>query len=189
MIFFALPVFSALPEGGEDLDSYIASLASGDQSALEQIYRQTHGAVYGFALSLCKNAQDAEDVLQEVYIQAYQGAGSYASQGKPMAWLLTITRNLALMCLREKKRVVAMSPEDWQTQFADRAAFTEEDRLLLEGLLSRLGDEERQIVMLHAVAGLKHREIAQLLELPLATVLSKYSRSLKKLRNLFMEVQ
>lgn len=49
--------------------------------------------------------------------------------------------------------------------------------------MKQLTDQERQIVMLHAVAGFKHREIAELLELPLSTVLSKYRRALKKLRH------
>lgn len=48
--------------------------------------------------------------------------------------------------------------------------------------MTGLSDQERQVVLLHAVTGLKHREIAALLELPLPTVLSKYSRALKKLR-------
>ena len=54
--------------------------------------------------------------------------------------------------------------------------------LLLAALLTALGDQEREIVALHALTGLKHREIAALLDLPLATVLSKYSRAMKKLR-------
>ena len=54
---------------------------------------------------------------------------------------------------------------------------------LLELAVNALADEERRVVMLHAVAGLKHREIADLLEMPLATVLSKYHRALKKLNN------
>lgn len=59
-------------------------------------------------------------------------------------------------------------------------------RHVLRAALSVLSEQERQVVMLHAVTGLKHREIAQLLELPLATVLSKYRRALKKL-NLLLE--
>ena len=59
---------------------------------------------------------------------------------------------------------------------------TVEDRLLLRAALKQLSDAERQIVMLHAVAGLRHRETAALLELPLATVLSKYARAVKKLK-------
>ena len=57
-----------------------------------------------------------------------------------------------------------------------------EDRVVLEAALRLLTGEERRIVMLHAVAGLKHRETAELLELPLSTVLSKYRRALKKLK-------
>ena len=75
-----------------------------------------------------------------------------------------------------------MAPEDWHAAFADRPDLTPEDRLTLESLLTVLSDQERQIVVLHALTGLKHRETAALLELPLPTVLSKYSRALNKLR-------
>lgn len=57
-----------------------------------------------------------------------------------------------------------------------------EDRLVLEAAFGVLSDTERQIVMLHAVSGIKHREIALILELPLSTVLSKYARALSKLK-------
>ena len=60
--------------------------------------------------------------------------------------------------------------------------FEVEDRMMLEAVLSALSDEERQIVTLHALTGLRHREIAALLGLPLPTVLSKSSRALKKLQ-------
>ena len=52
----------------------------------------------------------------------------------------------------------------------------------MQQALATLGEEERRIILLHAVTGLKHREIAALLELPLSTVLSKYNRALKKMR-------
>ena len=61
-------------------------------------------------------------------------------------------------------------------------ALSPEERELLQTALAALEEQERRIVVLHAVTGLKHREIAQLLELPLATVLSKYHRALKKLK-------
>ena len=126
--------------------------------------------------------------MQDTYLQVSRAAAAYRSQGKPMAWMLTIARNLSLQRMRERERTVAMTPEDWQTQFADRAAFTSDDRLVLEAVLSALGETEREIVMLHAVAGMKHREIASLMDLPLPTVLSKYNRALKKLREAMKEV-
>jgi RNA polymerase sigma factor (sigma-70 family) len=84
-------------------EALIAEMAAEDTQALEKLYEQTKTMVYGFALSLTKNAQDAEDVTQDTYVRLFQAAKSYRPQGKPMAWILTITRNLFLMKLRKKK--------------------------------------------------------------------------------------
>lgn len=169
------------------IENCIAKIATGDQEALTLLYRKTSAAVYGFALSILKNKQDAEDVLQDTYIQIWNAAGSYTPNGKPLAWIFTITRNLALMRIRERSRTVAVAPEDWQSVFADVPAVNHEDRQMLASLLGTLSDQERQIVILHAMTGLKHREIAELLNLRLSTVLSKYNRSLKKLCNVLKE--
>ena len=164
------------------IENYIAKIAAGDQETLTLLYQQTSAAVYGFALSILKNKQDAEDVLQDTYIQIWNAAGGYTPKGKPLAWIFTITRNLALMRIREQSRTVTIEPESWQSLFADEPAVTSEDQLVLASLMETLSDQERQIVVLHAAAGLKHREIAKLLELPLPTVLSKYRRALSKLK-------
>lgn len=167
------------------LESLLLRMAVGDRDALESLYTETSAAVYGLALSVTKNAADAEDVLQETYLHAWSAAESYRSRGTPMAWLLTIAKNLALMKLRQGNRTTTLEAEEWALLPAAPSA-SPEDRLVLETALRRLGDEERQIVMLHAVAGMKHREIASLLDLALPTVLSKYHRALKKLRT-YME--
>lgn len=167
------------------LDELIRRLATGDQDALEALYAETRAAVYGFSLSITKNGADAEDVLHETYLNVWSAAGSYRSKGTPMAWLLAIAKNLSLMKLRERKRWQELEPEEWELLPAAPGAGVE-DRQLLESVLNRLAEEERQIVMLHAVAGMKHREIAALMDLALPTVLSKYHRALKKLRT-YME--
>ena len=99
-----------------------------------------------------------------------------------MGWLLTVTKNLARMKLRQQTRQVELNDEEWDAIPADDASLSPEDRQVLQTALGKLDGQERQVVLLHAVSGLKHREIAALLELPLATVLSKYHRALKKLR-------
>ena len=169
------------------LDECLSRIAAGDRQALAELYNRTRAAVYGLVLSICKNVQDAEDALQEVYIRVWQTAEGYTTQGKPMAWLITIARNLALMQLRRRAKTIAVAPEDWQGAFAGQTELQLDDRLTLEALLGVLSDEERQIVVLHAVAGLKHRESARLLSLPLPTVLSKYNRALKKLKQAWKE--
>ena len=182
----------AAPLSGSDpaqIDQYLAQIAAGDRDALAQLYESTHAAVYGFALSLLKNAQDAQDVLQDTFVQVFLAAGQYRPQGKPMAWLMTIARNQAMMRLRSRGRTVLMQPEDWHEAFADKPEVTQEDLVTLHALLEALGDEERQIVTLHALTGLKHREIAKMMDLALSTVLSKYHRAIKKLANLLKEAE
>lgn len=160
----------------------IAAMATKDTQALCRFYERTRTAVYGFALSILKDPHDAEDVLQDTYIQLFRAADRYVPRGKPMAFVFTITRNLALMRLRQERHTAELSDEQWQCFGEEQPAFTAEDRLVLRAAMQTLSDEARQIVALHALSGFRHREIAALLELPLATVLSKYHRALKKLR-------
>lgn len=188
MLFIALLQDTGIElNNDEQIDALLQRLAKGDKDALTDLYNKTRAAIYGFSLSITKNASDAEDVLQDTYIKAWMNAGSYSSKGTPMAWLMTIAKNLSLMKLREKKRHQDLEPEEWDMNFhiPDTAENTEARHFLMEAL-KILTEEERQIIMLHAVSGLKHREIADLLELALATVLSKYHRALKKLR-IYME--
>ncbi|MBR6407457.1 MAG: RNA polymerase sigma factor [Clostridia bacterium] len=173
---------SALPS---ELDSLIYSISSGSSRALAELYSITDRAVYGYALSILRNHHDAQDVMQETYIKIWQHAQNYTPRSKPMAWILTITRNLALSGLRRQKYNADIDDDRFNSIFdCNNDMLTADDRVTLESVLLRLKDDERQIVMLHCVAGLKHRETAKLLGMPLSTVLSKYNRSVKKLKNL-----
>ena len=174
------------PSAREDLESLLLGVAAGDSHSLEELYHRTRTVVYGLVLSYLKHPQDAEDVTQDAFVRIWDTAASYRPQGKPMAWLLTVARNLALMRLRERGKTQELTDEEWSALPARAPDVPTEDRHVLRAALSVLSEQERQVVMLHAVTGLKHREIAQLLELPLATVLSKYRRALKKL-NLLLE--
>lgn len=173
-----------------DVDDLIKKIAKGDKCALSDLYNETRSAVYGFALSMTKNRDDSEDILQDTFIKVWQNAANYQSQGTPMAWILSITKNLSLMKLREHGRKQDLAPEEWDALFHDAdPSATIDDRHLLQAALTILSDEERDIVLLHAISGLKHREIAALLNMALATVLSKYHRGLKKLRNYLESMQ
>ena len=166
------------------LEELLIRVAGGDTQALGAVYRQTRGAVYAMALGILKNAEDASDVTQDTFVKLWESAGRYRAQGSPMAWVLAIARNLALMRLRQGSRTHTMTEEEWDAIPAAADSVTAEDRAVLQSALAHLSDPERQIVLLHAAGGLRHREIGQLLGLPLATVLSKYHRALKKLRAL-----
>jgi RNA polymerase sigma-70 factor (ECF subfamily) len=163
-------------------DALIFGIARGGRDELETLYRQTSPAVYAYALSILKNSSAAEDVMQDTFVSIAQNAAGYRSQGKPMAWIMTITRNLAFMRLQksENKNV----PLDDCAEFSQpQDEYSECDRkLMLKTALAVLSAEERQIVTLHGVSGLKHREIAAMMGIPLSTVLTKYKRALEKMK-------
>ena len=163
-------------------DRLIFGIAQGGRAELELLYRQVSPAVYAYALSILKNFSAAEDVMQDAFVSIAQNAAGYRSQGKPMAWIMTITRNLALMRL-QKKESRNLPIDDYTELACGRDMYSETDnRLMLKTALGALSEEERQIVTLHGVAGIKHREIAELLDMPLSTVLTKYKRALEKMK-------
>lgn len=168
----------------KQLDKCIRDLASGDKSAMRDLYNYSASSVYGFAMSILKNPQDCEDVLHDCFIRIYQSAASYTSYGKPMAWIFTITRNLCMQKLREQSRISDIAQEDWEQYMGENDNISSEDNMILSECLNTLSEEERRIVVMHAVSGMKHKEIAAFLNMPLSTVLSKYNRSLKKLKTI-----
>ena len=148
-----------------ELQQLLLHIAGGERDALAELYQRTRTAVYGLALSYLKNAQDAQDLTQDGYVQVWDCAEE------------------CLMRLRREERHAALSDEEWDALPAQECGLDADERTLLQQALASLADEERRIVLLHAVTGMKHREIAALLELPLPTVLSKYHRALKKMRS------
>ena len=99
-----------------------------------------------------------------------------------MAWILKITKNLCLKSIRAGKRKSFDSETELQNMLAEDSTLSVDEKMFMAEVMESLSDTEREIVVLHAVSGFKHREIADVLDLPLPTVLSKYNRALEKLR-------
>lgn len=163
-------------------DCLISDIGNGDKQAFRKLYESTYESVYGFVLSIVKNKYDAEDVLHETFLTVYQKAGGYKPMGKPMAWIFTITKNAAYDKLSERNKIRELD----ESRSADGLDFTEitdlEDKSVIEALFKVLNDEEKQLILIHAVGGLKFREASEALNLPLNTVLSKYHRAIKKMQ-------
>jgi RNA polymerase sigma-70 factor (ECF subfamily) len=163
------------------LDNLLAKIAQGDQDALAHLYQATNKTVYAYILSLIGNFADAQDLLQDTYLKIRSGAHMYQSQGKPLAWIFTIAKNLTFMKLRYAKSRPTLALSEDEGLSIEAPTSQVEDTMVLREALLILSDTDRQIVFLHAISGMKHREIAEILQMPLATVLSKYARSLIKL--------
>ena len=171
-------------------ETYIFDIADGNKFALEELYSKTRNYVYGYALSMLSNVNDAEDVMQDTYVNIYKYASMYNPRNKPLAWILTITKNLCLNKLKQKKRRKEIEIED---VYEINGIITKDKRHMhhdyafARTILEELTEEEKKIIILSSVEGLKYREIAHLLDLNLSTVLSKYHRAMKKLRTKYKE--
>lgn len=163
------------------LDRLLLAAGQGDRAAFAGLYEAARGAVYAAALGMLRDPHAAQDLCQDAFVRIWESAPRYRSEGSPMAWMLTITRNLARMALRGAGRQQTLTEEEWAA--LPGGGEPGEDALVLREALQSLDEEERQVILLHAVSGLKHREIAALMERPLSTILSKYQRGLKKLKN------
>lgn len=184
MLLFGMT--AAVGESGKGVsdETLLKQVGTGDREAFRQLYQNTDRTVYSFILSIVKNPSDAEEILQETYLKVWTSASGYVGQGKPLAWIFTIARNLCYMRFRDRKHEVDVGLDDLnQTEMGELCRQIENvaDRMALMAALEILKEDERQIVILHASAGMKHREIAASLQMPLATVLSKYRRAMKKL--------
>ena len=162
----------------------MSRVAGGDEKAFEELYRLTYRPLFSFLLSLTADQESASDLMQETYLSVYVSAHKYREQGNPLAWIMKIGKNLFLMGKRRKDNnlIFLEDPGEGRQDIAFDSIEDGESRELLQMLFEILSQEERSIVTLHDLSGFKHREIAEILGLPVGTVLSKYHRATKKMR-------
>lgn len=168
----------------ESLDSLILDISIGKIESLEILYHEVHTKVFSYAFSVLKNIADAEDVTQDTFVNIYKYASHYEKKNKPMAWIITITKNLAYQKIKKNNKLQLITDEDLEKISIKEKDF---DAVLIKEILNALSDEERQIVILNLISGLKHREIADLMNLKLPTELSKYNRAIKKICSEYKE--
>lgn len=175
-----LTVLSPDPSRSARLEGCIKEIANNDMTSLKRLYEELGAGVYSFALSMMQNREDAEDILQETFLTVHRSAHLYRPVGRPTQWVMTVTRNLCISRLRQRSRTAPLSegiePVDYTS------VLNSDDRIDLARAMNTLSDEEQRVVVLHAISGLKHREIAAVLDVPVSTVTNKYRRALKKLK-------
>lgn len=184
MLIFEAVVYEApVQRVGIQLDeSLFPRIAAEEKEAFCTLYKACSSAIFAYALSILRNRDDAEDAMQDTFLKIRSAAHLYKPQGKPMAWIFTITKNVCLMMYRKRQHIVRLSEESEEPDLGLDQIENLEDRMTLEKAFTVLPEDSCRIIMLHAVSGMKHREIAELLNMPISTVLSKYNRGIKKLQ-------
>lgn len=155
-----------------------------DPQPFEQTMLPHLDAAYTLARWLLRHEQDAEDAVQDAFLRAYRAFGRFRG-GDGRAWLLTIVRNVCYTRLRvtrgaprpEVFEEELHSPTANHTDMTNVAANSE----LLNEALGRLEPEFREALVLHEIEGLAYRDIAQVIDCPIGTVMSRISRARQKL--------
>jgi RNA polymerase sigma-70 factor (ECF subfamily) len=187
MGIFSFVIDDSLPENQKHTqlhidESLFDQIGNNDLEAFEALYHLTERTMYAYILSIVRNHEDALDILHDTYLKILSAAHLYKPMGKPLAWMFTIARNLHRNKMRLQQRTSDEAAIELDNSLNFSYVSAPEDRLVLQAALKILSEEERQIVLLYAVSGMKHKEIARSIGLPLSTALSKYHRALKKLK-------
>jgi RNA polymerase sigma-70 factor (ECF subfamily) len=185
------PAYSTRPDAATPRDDalIIRRIADGDESALATLYDHWAQSVYSLVALLLKDADGAEDVVEDTFWQVWQRASSYdASRGTVRTWILTIARSRALDRVRSRGRnrediatdlSLVLDPRSDPAQEAEGA----ERRNLVYAALCELPEDQRRALELAYFGGLSQSEIADALSEPLGTVKTRMRLGMQKLRD------
>ena len=167
---------------GKDINELVNELQNGNIEVFDDIYYQTKNIVYYSIFIILKDYQLSEDIMQDTYLKALEKIHSYKRKAHFKSWIITIAKNLAINEYNKRKREMLIDIGDNEYLFGSTSS-TVENEILISQIFTVLSDEEKEIVILHVVGDLKHREIAKLLNKPLGTITWAYNNAIKKLKN------
>jgi RNA polymerase sigma-70 factor (ECF subfamily) len=188
---------STTPEQHEDRSielELLARIAGRERAAFEELYTRYVNILYATALKFLKTDADAQDVVQDVFIQIWDKAKLYdPAKGKPLTWALTLTRNRSIDRIRAIQRRSRLRDEfEHETAVDESAGVREalsgvdasEKAKILREAVSQLSPQQRVVIELAFFRGLTQNEIADQLGEPLGTVKARARRGLMKLKEI-----
>ena len=170
-------------EGPSSEAELIRAAASGNMGAFAQLVRAHRARVLRIAFGIVGSVEEAEDVAQQVFIKVWNSLPSYHPRGAFAAWLHRIAVNAAIDTLR--RQPAAVSLEDWQPaerQLPEEAALRQDAYQRVREAVVTLPPNARAALILREYEQLSYREIAEALQIPMGTVMSRlnYARSILK---------
>ncbi len=172
----------------------LARVAKRERAAFEQLYDRYSNILYATAMKFLKEDADAQDVVQDVFIQIWDKAKLYdPAKGKPLTWALTLTRNRSIDRIRAIQRRTRLRDDFEKETVVDESAGVREalsgvdaseKSQILRDAVGRLSPEQRNVIELAFFSGFTQSEIADRLGEPLGTVKARARRGLMKLKEI-----
>lgn len=178
---------------GINSDSPESSVQMGPASRFEELFLPHLDAAYNLARWLVNGDQDAQDIVQEAYVRAFKGFAGFRGDN-PRAWLLTIVRNTAYTWIKRHAPDEKLIPFDEESHVVPvepgpSELSQEKRRELLDQALGRLPTEFREVLVLFEFEGWSYKAMADALEVPLGTVMSRLSRARRRLQQELAQFQ
>lgn len=159
---------------------------AGDSKAFEKLIERYQKPVFNVALRMLNNLQDAEDVVQVVFIKAYEKLDTFKSKYKFFSWVYRMAVNESLNFIKRETRFETLDVATLANEKNTESAFTDfETKEQVELALMFLQPSQRAIVVLKHFHGLSYQEIAYIMEVPEKTVKSRLYESRQQLRKIF----
>lgn len=179
-----------LPEIG-DVD-LIQRMGTGDPEAFALFQRRHIGIIYTTAHRVLNNDTDAEDVAQEVLFMLWEKSPMYdIERGKPVTWVVTMTRNKAIDRLRSLQRRLRLqdevrleNPETIDTRTPAQSLRASEKNELVRSAVMKLNADQREVIEMLYFSGLSQQEISDRINKPLSTVKARIHRGMVRLRKI-----
>ena len=178
----------------------VARAKQGDQAAFEQLVRDNEKRIYNLTLRMVGNPEDALDLSQEAFLNAWKGLGSFKGDSAFSTWLYRLASNACLDFLRSRKRrqdttgsPLSLDDEEAPPPPADDSARPDlqlerkERTQALHRALDALPVHHRQVIVMRELSGLSYQEISEALELDLGTVKSRLTRARLALKKILSE--
>lgn len=177
-------------------EQLIEQFTKGCQLSYEELIRRYETKVHNLAMRLTRNAEDAEEVLQDVFVTVYRKIEGFEGKAKFSSWLYRITVNAAFMKLRKRRQEQAVSLDDMMPHYqhkvmaqrnafgghSDSMAINNEIREALEGAINKLPEDYRAVFILRDIDGLSNKAVGDILDLSIPAVKSRLHRSRLMLR-------
>jgi RNA polymerase sigma-70 factor (ECF subfamily) len=169
----------------------IQRTATQDREAFSQLYDRFSALVFTLAMRMLRGRDDAEDLLQEVFVQVWRQAANYSQErGSPEAWIVNIARSRAIDKLRsirrmEKSFVLSGDPAGAESaESVESHVAQSEAKLTMNSALANLPEAQRRVLELAYFDGLSQTEIAERLKEPLGTVKTRMRSGIQRLRDM-----